>query len=133
MDIRMKLYSEMVTKITRGNSRGQHSNAKPIFLISLIDFIPFVQKNEFYLQNSTLAEIYKTNLDYFDKGCKTPMLLPYYFLGSESFYELIWKSDDVPPLKSHTPSGKYLRENLVLHRFPIPIRKMALNQDENRD
>lgn len=43
------MYRQMITSLKRGNTKGVFSNAKPIFIISLIDFIPHLRENKLKL------------------------------------------------------------------------------------
>ena len=131
MDIRIKLYSEMTTKITRGNFRGQFSNAKPVLIISIIDYMPFMKGNKICFPNADLEEIYQTNLQFYDNECKTPIVKPFFYLDSEPFYELVWKPNH-SPASSTTLSGKYLRENLAYAKLDDDLWEL-LQDKENRE
>lgn len=132
MDLQVKIFSELFSKITRGNYRGVFSNAKPIYLLSLIDLISVKQENRFLLSDKILNEFYLVNLNQFDKSCKTALINPYFHLGSEPFYELVWKPDKRPETNSHTPSAKYLRDNLAYAKLDDDLWEL-LQVQENRD
>lgn len=132
MDLHVNIFSELFSKITRGNFRGVFSNAKPIYLLSIIDLIQVKQDNRFLLSDKILNGLYLDNLNQFDKSCKTALINPYFHLDSEPFYELIWKSDERPETNSHTPSAKYLRENLAYAKLDDDLWKL-LQVLENRE
>lgn len=132
MDLQVNIFSELFSKITRGNFRGVFSNAKPIYLLSIIDLIQVKQDNRFLLSDKILNGLYLDNLNQFDKSCKTVLINPYFHLGSEPFYELIWKSDERPETNSHTPSAKYLRDNLAYAKLDDDLWEL-LQVQENRD
>lgn len=132
MDLQVNIFSELFSKITRGNFRGVFSNAKPIYLLSIIDLIQVKQDNRFLLSDKILNRLYLDNLNQFDKSCKAALINPYFHLDSEPFYELIWKSDERPETNSHTPSAKYLRENLAYAKIDDDLWKL-LQVLENRE
>lgn len=45
MDYALDIYRQMFASLKRGNYRGVFSNAKPIYLISLIDYLPNTSVN----------------------------------------------------------------------------------------
>lgn len=49
-------YLDMCTSITRGNYRGVFSNVKPIFLLSLTEYIPFMTENKIGFAPKLLVE-----------------------------------------------------------------------------
>lgn len=132
MDLQVNIFSEMFQKITRGNYRGTFSNAKPIYLLSLIDLASNSKENQISLSDKSLLDLYTLNQDLFDTNCKTSLIYPFFHLDSEPFYELVWKSDERPKMNSHTPSAKYLRENLAYAKLDDELWKL-LQEQKNRD
>lgn len=132
MDLQVKIFSELFLKITRGNFRGKFSNAKPIYLLTLIELVIHQTNNRFSLFDIVLNEHYVANLHLFDKNCKTSLINPYFHLDSEPFYELVWKSNERPKTNSHTPSAKYLHENLSYAKLDDKLWDL-LQVQENRD
>lgn len=100
----------MLLSIKRGSHNGCKSIAKPIFLISLIDTLPFMQKNLFEVNNPKLIEVYKVNMMQYGQNSKTPMSLPYFHLHSEPFYNILWKDSEQTIKLAHSPSSKVLSE-----------------------
>lgn len=98
----------------RGIAYGKHSNAKPILILSVMDGIEkgnIIGNKIMYakqLENSYLGfcNQYEPNVRY------TLFFKPFYHLSRESFYSLVWKDKKEPVKNCHTPSAKYLRENL---------------------
>lgn len=129
MDLRLQLYSELILKITRGNYRGVFSNAKPIYLLALIDSIPFLKFNKIKLEIKLLNDLYSSNLSKYDPNCKASLTLPFFHLDTEPFYELVWKSSERPKTHAHTPSATYLREYLDYAKLDDDL--WCLLQDEN--
>lgn len=110
MSYALDLYRQMLLSIKRGSHNGCKSVAKPIFLISLIDTIPFLQKNLFEVNNTKLIEVYKANMIQYGQNSKTPMYLPYFHLHSEPFYKILWKNPERTIKLAHSPSSKVLSE-----------------------
>ena len=100
----------MFLSIKRGSHNGCKSIAKPIFMISLIDTLPFMQKNLFEVNNPKLIEVYKVNMMQYGQNIKTPMSLPYFHLHSEPFYNILWKDPERTIKLAHSPSSKVLSE-----------------------
>lgn len=121
----------MLQKISRGNYRGSFSNAKPIYVITLIKIIELLNKNVILFPNKDINDLYQINKELYDRNCNTPLIAPFFHLDSEPFYELVWKDETRPPTKSHTPSAKYLRENLAYAKLDDDLWKL-LQDPENR-
>ena len=131
MDWLVNVYADIFRKIKRGNYHGTMSNAKPIYLISLIDYSPQIATNAFEFLDEHLIQIYDTQKRLLDETCKTPFINPFFHLGSESFYQLVWNGNTKPKTNSHTPSAKYLRENLLYAKLDDELWDL-LQVDENR-
>lgn len=106
----LDLYRQMFLSIKRGSHNGCKSVAKPILLISLIDTLPFLQKNLFEVNDSKLIEVYRVNMIQYGQNNKTPMSLPYFHLHSEPFYQILWKDPKRTIKLAHSPSSKVLSE-----------------------
>lgn len=132
MDYQLEIYRSMLTSIKRGNYRGVVSNAKPIFLISLIEAIPFIKDNMFDVDNYILKSYYAENNPLFKGSTFTPLIAPYFHMSSEPFYSLIWKDGVIPPPNSLTPSGKFLRENLRYAKLDDELWEL-LQDPKNRE
>lgn len=132
MNYQLEIYRTMLTSIKRGNYRGVVSNAKPIFLISLIEGIPFIKDNIFDVDNYVLKSHYEENKPLFRGATFTPLTAPYFHMGSEPFYFLVWKDGVTPPPNSHTPSGKFLRENLRYAKLDDELWEL-LQDPKNRE
>lgn len=117
MDLRINIFESYLKSLRCGYSNGTVSTAKPILLISLLDFIPLCKANRFQVTDDRLTNIYKSNCSAYGNQCLTPINIPFFHLGSSPFYDLIWNSPDNRPPISHTPSAKYLRENLAYAKF----------------
>ncbi|MCM1143030.1 MAG: hypothetical protein NC453_31070 [Muribaculum sp.] len=132
MEYLIEIYKTKLTSIKRGNFRGIVSNAKPIFLISLIEAIPYINDNTFGVDNHILKSFYKENKPLFREATITPFIAPYFHMGSEPFYSLIWKCNTIPPSNSQTPSAKFLRENLQYAKLDDDLWDLLQDAD-NRE
>ncbi|MDY6293224.1 MAG: hypothetical protein SPL78_03860 [Bacteroidales bacterium] len=131
MNYKLELYRQMVVTMKRGNFRGVVSNAKPIFLLSLIELVPFCC-NKIMINNTMLSDIYIENRDLF-KGVKsTPMVAPFFHLNSEPFYHLVWKKGVNPPPNAASPSAKFLREHLQYAKLDDDLWEL-LQDKSNRE
>lgn len=119
MNMLLWTYRDMMFSAKMGNSRGQSAVSKPIYLLSIMEAIEYCYLlankigigNEFIRKRfGQLYEQYYNN----NKGFEVQFFIrPFFHLNSSEFYHLIWNSEHRPPLKSHTPSEKYLREYLL--------------------
>lgn len=107
-NLSLEMFRQMMTSLKRGFANGVYSNAKPVFLISLIEFVPFCQFNRFCLTDKILKDMYKTNSMSFSSDKLPPFVVPYFHMQGEPFYSIIWKSDKRPQNYPHTQSEKSL-------------------------
>ena len=115
-DLKRKYYQNEILKISRGNSHGVFINAKPLYILSLIYAIQHrvLTENIITFSNKALENIYMTVCETHEAHRNaTPFLLPYFHLTGCTFYHINWKGQPFKPSpKAHTPSAKYLRENV---------------------
>ena len=123
MNLIAETYKEIILKTKRGNSRGIFSNAKPVFLLSIIDAIEdgFMVGNKIMYESIELKELYYSDyrkyqygegLLYKPNAKITPYSLPFFHLNAEPYYHIKWKQGTVPPMQSKSPSSKYLCNNV---------------------
>jgi len=74
----LDFYRQMLVSLRRGNYRGIISNAKPIFFLSLIEFIPYAKKNLFVVEDKKLNTIYKWYMKMYGAINTTPISYPYF-------------------------------------------------------
>lgn len=109
----LDIYKGLFRAIKRGSKNGIISNAKPAYLIAIIDYINSGQsKNRFLCDDKKLKNLYENVLGEFNEVQKTPFNLPYLHLGGEPFYHIEWKSKDRPQPKSNSVPYCYLREHI---------------------
>ena len=104
----LDLYRQMFLSLKRGRSGNRKSNAKPIFLLSIIEIVPYLKGNLIPLSAPVLREYYKTNCEAYDTGKSSPLILPYYHMHTEPFYSLCWNDENNITSISHSPSVKEL-------------------------
>lgn len=101
-------YMSVILAIKCAHVAGKLALAKPALLIATIDAIgkkKFVDNKIFY---DFLKEYYNNICNEF--RCKqTPMSYPYYFMGSESFWNLKW---NCVPISTKSPTEKMIREKV---------------------
>lgn len=109
------LYNDQILSLKRGNNGNTKSNAKPLFLLSIIESLSFgeLHENQIRLDDKCLEGHYDDYNKYFEAKNNSPMIVPYYHMHTASFYHLIWLKEEGIPMQIHTPSAKYLRENLL--------------------
>lgn len=136
--LQLEIYCEMLKTLRLGNLDGRIATSKPILILSILDAISEGKliENKISFENNFLRLRYKTLSECFNGSIRTQFLpffiRPYFHLGSEPFYELIWKSDERPETNSHTPSAKYLRDNLAYAKLDDDLWEL-LQVQENRD
>lgn len=111
MDYALDIYRQMFASLKRGNYRGVFSNAKPIYLISLIDYLPTLKENKFKWGDKTLLAIYLNNMAQLIAFPFTPMIKPFFHLSSDPFYTLVWRGNPPDNLLKR-PSTRLLKEYL---------------------
>ena len=104
----LDLYRQMFLSLKRGRSGNRKSNAKPIFLLSIIEIVPYLKGNLIPLSAPLLREYYKTNCEASATGKSSPLILPYYHMHTEPFYSLCWNDENNITSISHSPSVKEL-------------------------
>lgn len=127
----LEIYRSYFLQLKRGNYRGTFLNAKPLLLLAIFDSIPnILLENRICFSNIYFHELYKIQFKIYSQGVPTPIEKPFYHLGTEPFYDLIWKNG-VDTQINTTPSAKYLRENLLYAKLDDELWDL-LQVDENR-
>lgn len=130
MEWQINIFVELFKNLKRGHChKGVLSRAKPIYLLSLIELINYKRENKFQINEVQLLEFYNTNQKIYSPTCTSPIINPFFHLGSEPFYELVWRAGCKPPIASHTPSAKFMRENLKYAKLDDELWQLL--QDEN--
>lgn len=113
--LKERYYLGEIFKTKLGNSHGVIIKAKPIYLLTIIDNIScgFLKENKLYFNDKNLLDRYNYLYNDIMPDMKiSPMILPFYHLSSESYYEIKWSGVPFRPSpKGHSPSGRYLTNN----------------------
>lgn len=128
----LDMYRQMFASLRRGNIKGVYSNAKPVFLLSIIDYITHLENpNHFIWGDKNFENIYISNFKKYDCSVPTPFWKPFYYMSSEPFYDLIWKGPPNERLLKR-PSGKLLKVQLSFAKFDDELWEL-LQIPENRE
>ena len=123
MNLTAETYNDKLLLTKRGNNHGVFSNAKPIYVLSIIDAIAegVIIGNKIQFGNGELEEIYRRNYTccqndgdslFRANNNITPFNMPFFHLNAEPYYHIKWLGDIVPPKQAQSPSNKYLKENV---------------------
>lgn len=128
----LEMYRQMFISLKRGNTKGVFSNAKPIFLLSILKYIDNCNSsNSFVWGNEIFESIYKSISYEFGYVKSTPLWKPFYYMSSEPFYTLVWSTlPDMNLLKF--PSGKILKDYLSHAKLDDQLWEL-LRDKENRE
>lgn len=127
----LDMYRQMITRLKRGNTKGVFSNAKPIFIITLIDFIPCLRENKLKWADKLFEILYLVNFAKYNSNKPTPLWKPFFYLDSEQFYSLCWnKQPSTQQMKR--PSGKFLREFVAYAKLDDDLWNL-LQDEKNRE
>lgn len=128
----LNLYRDFFLSLKRGNYKGVFSNAKPLFVISILKSIPgILTTNHISPFNNKFIQLYLKQFKIYNLGTPTPFEKPFFHLNNEPFYTVVLKHQNTP-LQQNTPSAKYLRDNVAYAKLDDML--WDLLQDEgNRD
>lgn len=128
----LDMYRQMFASLRRGNIKGVYSNAKPIFLISIIDYVTHLENpNKIIWGDKKFENIYFSNFKIYDSSVPTPFWKPFYYMSSEPFYDFIWQEPPNDKLLRR-PSGKLLKDYLSFAKLDDELWEL-LQVPENRE
>lgn len=128
-NLKIELFRDYFLSIRRGVSGGRLSNAKPIFILSLLSYVELISENKVLFEDRRLHRIYQKLAFEYNQTNISPFLLPFFHLGSAPFYELVWKSEMPKDNQFHTPSAKFLRENLCHAKLDDELWRLLKDTD----
>ena len=114
MNLKTSYYKNSILSIHRGLAFGVPSNAKPLFLLSIIRGIEegVIIGNKFTYEEK-LETIYKELCSQYEPDRKpAPFYKPFYHSIREHYYGIKWKGGKIPGHSWHTPSPKFIKENI---------------------
>lgn len=103
-------YRDLIIFTQRGNYRGRISNAKPIFVIALIDAIErkiFVD-NRLLWGNSEFEAIYYKHSEHYHN--RTRIILPFFHLDTSEYFHVKWRQKYHG--LNHMPSIRFMIDNV---------------------
>lgn len=108
-------YKNLLLRMQRGNHCGVFSNAKPLFLLSIISCIEemTIKENHIVLDESLISKYNFLSKLYEPGRDATPIEKPYFHLSAEPFYEIEYKEGIAVPKHSKSLSLKMLKEIVV--------------------
>lgn len=131
MNYVLDMYRLMFASLRRGNIKGVYSKAKPIFLITLLDYTPFCGDNKIKWGDITFYENYLRNYDIEENQKPTPLWKPFFYLSSEPFYSLVWRENPPDKLLKY-PSARLLKEYLDYAKLDDELWEL-LQDESNRE
>lgn len=114
MSLKSSYYLTAILSIHRGWNKGKFSNAKPLYFLSIIKCIEdgVILGNRF-IYNAQIENAYLDTCALYEPNVKpAPFYKPFYHSIKESYYDIKWINGKLPEHKWHTPSAKFLRENV---------------------
>lgn len=114
MSLKLTFYKTTIWAIGRGKKRGIPSNAKPLYILTLISLLEegSIKNNNIFYDNQLLLRYTKVCQQFEPEIPVTPLYRPYFHLSSDSFYHIKWKDDSAPKGATAAPTSKYLREHV---------------------
>ena len=108
----LNYYLTLVFQIKRGNYRGRVYNAKPIFLLFILNQIEkkVIKNNRIYFLRLVSDSSYKMFSKRYTGYTPTAIQYPFYHLKNEPFWHLDWKNGE--EIATDTPSAKFIRDNI---------------------
>lgn len=135
MNILLVAYKDMILSITQGNWDGRISVSKPLYLLAILDaiennalFMNRIELSNVYIRNK-FGEFYKRYYGNENGYMSAFFIRPYYHLSSSEFYHLVWKEENRPPIKGHTPSAKYFQEHLLYAKLDDELWELLQNAE----
>lgn len=114
MNLTLSYYKNCILSIHRGFAFGKPSNAKPLYLLAIIEGIEkgFVLGNKI-VYDKPLESVYIELCHTYEPDRQlAPFYKPFFHSSREEYYHIKWISTIVPPKLKHTPTTKYIRENI---------------------
>ena len=128
----LSYYITLVFQIKRGNYRGRVYNAKPIFLLFILDQIEkkVIKNNRIYFLRLVSDNSYKIFSRQYTGNVPTAIQYPFYHLKNEPFWHLDWKEGK--EITIDTPSAKFIRDNINYAHLDNALWDL-LQDAENRE
>lgn len=135
MDALSITYADMILSVNTGTIKGSVSVSKPLYILSVINAIESkaLTENKIQPTNKFIRDEFGKLYEQVHNNRKGFMVdffnRPFFHLGSSPFYHLIWKEGVEAPKSANTPSGKYLRENLLYAKLDDELWDLLQDAD----
>lgn len=114
MSLKLDYYKNVLLSIHRGIAFGKPSNAKPLFLLAIINALEkglIIGNKISYC--SVLEEEYRIVCEFYEPHIKAaPLFKPFFHSTREGYYNIKWRINRFPEHKWHTPSVKFIKDNM---------------------
>lgn len=135
MNLQLTYYKSVLLSMGRGRKNMRPSNAKPLYLLTLISLYEdgsiignkLAFDNLLNIRYSEICKIFEPDINI------TPVYKPFYHMSSEDFYYLKWKNNSAPKNASKTPSAKYLRENVEYAALDDDLWQLLQNEEARNE
>lgn len=114
MNLQVSYYKSCVLSIHRGLAFGVPSNAKPLFLLTIIKGIEegTIIGNQIKYDD-TIERKYNELCKLYEPSRKpAPLYKPFYHSDKENYYSIKWKNGHMPDHNYHTPSSRFIKDNM---------------------
>lgn len=140
MDMLLLSYCDMILSVKQGKWQGKTAISKPLLIYSIIEAIGNGQlkENKILFSNVYIQAVFRALYCHYNDVEQKRFfnaqffIRPFYHLRSSVFYHLVWKNEYVPPMKSKTPSAKYLSENLLYAKFDDDLWSLLQDKDNRK-
>ncbi len=109
-ELKLRYYRTVLLQTKRGNGRGAHINAKPIFLVAVFDCIEkgLIRDNKILFEGE-LKYSYESYYRIYEQERQiTPFYKPFFHLQTDGYWHLSWEND----VERKAKSNRHLKENI---------------------
>lgn len=126
-DIKVEIYRDILLQIKRGNHKGKTINAKPLFLVTIIELIDngTITSNRFPFDELLSKAFDAVQLKYNQQP--SPLYYPFYYLTTQKIWHHKYRLDSTK--KTQCPSAKFIRENIEYAYLDNALWDLLQNPD----
>lgn len=132
MSLKSSYYKTLLLSISRGNTHGVFSNAKPLMMLAIIDAIEdgVIIGNKIKFIDKNLETKYKLISKLYEpQKSVTNIAKPFFHLSSEVFYYIKYNPEVNIPTLSSSPSATFLRNNVEFAALEDELWDLLQNKD----
>lgn len=122
----------MFLAIKRGNGIAGRSNAKPLFLLSVIECISLhkLNENKIMWDDEEIEKSYHAFARYYEQDNKSSIIVPYYHLSTAPFFHLVWIDEkNRPPMNRKPLLKNILGKTLFVHILMMNYGNYLMTQN----